>query len=197
MYLLSLIKKLYWFLFRIFVPPVCYSCSDYISEGDVLCEICYSHVYPVAPLYRKVRSYRVGIYAYAKYHGPLRKMILAKKYGKRSVFYGLAYLMKKQKVLPHLQADILIPVPLHWSRTFRRGFNQSAILAEELARFLRADLFDGASRVKELVINHLFQKLIDKKIWLQPFFSKIKSGSRASMLLLLMTYLQLGLLFYL
>lgn len=143
------IKKIYWFILRLFIPPICYSCSVYVAEGDVLCEICLSHVYPVAPLYKKVRSYKVGIYAFSKYHGPLRRMILSKKYGKRNVFYGLADLMCKQTMLQHLEADYLIPVPLHWSRYLSRGFNQSEIIAERLATFLGARLFSKVKRLKK------------------------------------------------
>ena len=35
--------------------------------------------------------------------------------------------------LRSLQADVVIPVPLHWTRRWRRGFNQSELLAQALA----------------------------------------------------------------
>lgn len=143
------IKKIYWFFLRLFIPPICYSCSVYVSEGDVLCEICLSHVYPVAPLYKKVQSYRVGVYAFSKYQGPLRRMILSKKYGKRTVFYGLADLMSKQELLKHLEVDCLVPVPLHWTRYLSRGFNQSEILAERLGGLLGVSVFTKVKRLKK------------------------------------------------
>ena len=142
------IKKIYWFLFRLFVPPICYSCSDYVEEGSILCEICQSHVYPVAPLYKKVGSYKIGIYAFAKYHGPMRRMILSKKYGKRATFYGLADLMWEQTIIRHLQVDCFVPVPLHWTRRLHRGFNQSEIIAEKLAGFLSVPVVSSVQRTK-------------------------------------------------
>ena len=33
-----------------------------------------------------------------------------------------------------LEADYIVPVPLHWSRTFTRGYNQSVLFCEELSR---------------------------------------------------------------
>jgi ComF family protein len=36
------------------------------------------------------------------------------------------------------QADLVCPVPLHWSRYLRRGYNQSALLAKLLAKALEA-----------------------------------------------------------
>ncbi|MBY0432162.1 MAG: ComF family protein, partial [Rhodospirillales bacterium] len=32
------------------------------------------------------------------------------------------------------EADLLVPVPLHWGRLFRRRYNQAALLAVHLAR---------------------------------------------------------------
>ena len=36
--------------------------------------------------------------------------------------------------------DIVIPVPLHWTRRWRRGYNQSEVIARELADVLGAEL---------------------------------------------------------
>ena len=41
----------------------------------------------------------------------------------------------------HLQdIDLVIPVPLHWYRRWKRGYNQAAVLAGEIARELGAEL---------------------------------------------------------
>ena len=40
--------------------------------------------------------------------------------------------------------DTVIPVPLHWSRKWSRGYNQAEIIARELARGLGAELNPGA-----------------------------------------------------
>lgn len=36
--------------------------------------------------------------------------------------------------------DLVIPVPLHWTRRWKRGYNQAEVIAEEVARELRAHL---------------------------------------------------------
>ena len=36
-------------------------------------------------------------------------------------------------------ADILVPVPLHWTRLFARRFNQAALLTQALAKLLEAE----------------------------------------------------------
>jgi ComF family protein len=37
------------------------------------------------------------------------------------------------------EADILIPVPLHWTRLFARRFNQAALLTQALAKLVEAE----------------------------------------------------------
>ena len=36
--------------------------------------------------------------------------------------------------------DVVIPVPLHWARQWRRGYNQAEVIARELASALGAEL---------------------------------------------------------
>ncbi|OGS37743.1 MAG: hypothetical protein A2293_05085 [Elusimicrobia bacterium RIFOXYB2_FULL_49_7] len=40
------------------------------------------------------------------------------------------------------EADMVIPVPLHWTRKFNRGYNQSALLAEIVARHMNKPFFE-------------------------------------------------------
>lgn len=75
-----------------------------------------------------------GIYAATLYTPVSRKLILAYKHGRR---IALARLMARQIAsrLPHDGVTrSIVPVPLHRWRLWRRGFNQAALLAHELAR---------------------------------------------------------------
>ena len=48
---------------------------------------------------------------------------------------------------PHFaDVDMVIPVPLHWWRKWRRGYNQAEVIAAELAKALHAQL-----RTRDLV----------------------------------------------
>ena len=67
------------------------------------------------------------------YEGALRRIIHAFKYsGHRSLAAPLARLMVAKGRDALAGADLIVPVPLHYTRALRRGFNQ----AEELARYL-------------------------------------------------------------
>ncbi len=47
------------------------------------------------------------------------------------------------------QADIICPVPLHWSRYLERGYNQSALLAKDLAKNLDIEFSKLLIRAKK------------------------------------------------
>ena len=48
---------------------------------------------------------------------------------------------KRLAAAPHFaDVDVVVPVPLHWSRQWRRGYNQAEVIARELADVLGASL---------------------------------------------------------
>ncbi|MEM6467889.1 MAG: ComF family protein [Pseudomonadota bacterium] len=66
-----------------------------------------------------------------------RKLVLSLKHGDRSDLARPAAQWLARAAKPLLRDQMLIaPVPLHWSRMLKRRFNQSAVLAEALARHL-------------------------------------------------------------
>ena len=84
-------------------------------------------------------------YAYAAalflYKGAYRAIPRALKYhGNLAAgrYFG-AQLGRRLSSAPHFaDVDLIIPVPLHWTRRRSRGYNQSAVLARALATVLRA-----------------------------------------------------------
>ncbi len=89
-----------------------------------------------------------GAFSYGFYEGPLRRLIhLFKFEGVPSLAAPLGrYLVR---ALPRdCQFDVIVPMPLHWYRKWRRGFNQSELLAQEVARKLGLPVSAGALRRK-------------------------------------------------
>ncbi len=67
------------------------------------------------------------------YNDPSRKLVLAFKHGRR---IALAPMMARLMSARLTEVDagwLVIPVPLHRWRLWRRGFNQAALLASEIA----------------------------------------------------------------
>lgn len=75
-----------------------------------------------------------AVYSFGVYDGALRRLIQLFKYD------GIRPLAKPMGIwlaqaFPRDQRfDAIVPVPLHWRRNLRRGFNQSALLADEVSR---------------------------------------------------------------
>jgi ComF family protein len=83
--------------------------------------------------------------AIGPYEGALRSIVHALKYGgRRSVAPRLGALMRTTAADLLHDVDVVIPVPLHWRRKQRRGFNQ----AEDLARSIGVPLLKALKRVR-------------------------------------------------
>lgn len=75
-----------------------------------------------------------GVAAGTLYNDPSRRLVLAFKHGNRIALAPLLARLIAAK-LPFVdQGWLLVPVPLHRSRLWKRGFNQAALLAREIAR---------------------------------------------------------------
>ena len=73
-------------------------------------------------------------YAYGFYDGTLAKLVRTYKYGRvQTLARPLGGLLSA--ALPRDEEfDVIAPMPLHWRKRWQRGFNQSELLARELAR---------------------------------------------------------------
>jgi ComF family protein len=146
-----------WRAVRPITPPVCDSCGDPLANRHqspipgpkslgVLCRPCCGRERIIE------RARAVG-----EYEGTLRELIHALKYGRRrSMAASLAAQMRSRGAPLLDTADGVVPVPLHWRREYRRGFNQ----ARELARHLGLPLIDVLIRMRhtrpqvELAASH-------------------------------------------
>jgi ComF family protein len=73
-------------------------------------------------------------YCFGSYEGTLRELIHLYKYGRvRTLSQPLADLLAKALPLDE-RLDAVTAVPLHWRRQWQRGFNQSELLAQAIAR---------------------------------------------------------------
>ena len=89
-----------------------------------------------------------GVYSYGSYEGTLRTLIHLFKYEKiHTLARPLAGLMAR--VIPREERfDAIVPMPLHWRRRWQRGFNQSELLANVIARKWNVPVVRAVRRVK-------------------------------------------------
>ncbi|WP_232332692.1 ComF family protein [Novosphingobium aquimarinum] len=153
------------------LPPRCPLCGDGISAQTGLCSACWNKlVIPgepacklcqrpfdedevgedavCAPCLAKAPQHD-GVAAATLYNEASKQLVLALKHGNR---IALAPMMAHQIAakLPMLKpGTLIVPVPLHRARLWSRGYNQAAILGEELARLTGMMLVvDGLLRRK-------------------------------------------------
>lgn len=92
----------------------------------------------------------IRVISVTPYEGIYKDLIQNIKYGAdRTLAVPLGYLMSARFKMERIKVDVIIPVPLHPRREMERGFNQSLILAQEIAVHLRKPiLLDILTRVK-------------------------------------------------
>lgn len=114
--------------------------------SDCLCQSCFDCLPFGAPLvgFYKLDSTvqaQLPIISSIKFEGKIRELIHRFKYGNdRLLANDLAFITLSawSALLEFMPASdiILVPVPLHWQRKYKRGFNQSELLADSMAAVL-------------------------------------------------------------
>jgi ComF family protein len=106
-------------------PPQCACCGlpfPYDTGADARCGACLAD----EPPYARAR-------AVFRYDDASRGLVLAFKHGDRThsaPAYGRWMARAGAELL--VEADLLMPVPLHWTRLFARRYNQAALLAHAI-----------------------------------------------------------------
>lgn len=81
-----------------------------------------------------------GIAAATLYNDASRKLVLAFKHGGRIALADMLARLVAAKVPKTDEPCLVVPVPLHRWRLWRRGFNQSALLARSVSKLIHGEL---------------------------------------------------------
>ncbi|MFO1113309.1 MAG: ComF family protein [Rhodospirillales bacterium] len=136
-----------WPRVRFLTEPLCTSCGMpfefEVADGSV-CAACAGAMRPWA----RVR-------AAIAYDDGSRAFILAFKNGDRTdAAHTFAPWMAAAGRRLLTDADLLVPVPLHWTRLFARKYNQAALLAQAVGRLagrpVAVDLLQRTKRTRKL-----------------------------------------------
>jgi len=129
---------------ELFRYPLCRSClhAPEPLSAEFFCVSCrtpFQNAFPLDPQGRCAicRSGLRGFdaaYSFAAYEGVMRQLIHLYKYARIKTLAGpLADLLARAMPLDE-SFDAIVPVPLHWFRKWRRGFNQAELLARSLSK---------------------------------------------------------------
>lgn len=136
------------------LPPRCLNCGATVGEVDALCGPCWAGMTFFAPPWCAVCGlpfpHPMGDGAICgdcarrtpnwdrarsvlRYDKHSRRLVLMLKHGDHTHLAGaFGQWMRRAGAEVLADADLLVPVPLHWSRLFARRFNQSALLAQAI-----------------------------------------------------------------
>ncbi|HKM69823.1 MAG TPA: ComF family protein [Stellaceae bacterium] len=133
------------------LPPRCLSCGEIVDEPDALCGGCWSAITFFAPPWcvlcglpfphpmgedalcgacARGRPAWDQARAVLRYDKNSRRLVLGLKHGDQThVAAAFGRWMHRAGGEVLSGADLLVPVPLHWTRLFQRRYNQAALLA--------------------------------------------------------------------
>ena len=156
------------------LPPRCPACGAIVSDDGAFCAPCWAKLDFISgpgcarcglPLEQELGADMQcaaclaeppphdGVRAVVAYGPVARAVVLKLKHGAR---IGMARIIGRHlaRLAESEPGTLLVPVPLHRWRIWRRGFNQSALLAREVARRtgleMRADLIERRKRTPML-----------------------------------------------
>jgi len=146
----GVISSFFSFFKSLFLPAICAYCKKFLSQQVIFCVPCKEKIFPIVS--KKIditQSVSVTVFAVSDYKDPLKKLILAKGWSDAVASHQMGQLLWEFTPLQQLDCDVIVPVPLHWTRYAWRGFNQ----AEEIARIIQKKknipLLSALKRVKK------------------------------------------------
>ncbi|SHK20103.1 comF family protein [Roseomonas rosea] len=125
---------------HLIVPPFCDQCGlpfEHEGEGEAgLCPRCVA----APPAFDRAR-------AAFTYNEAVMRLVLPLKYGDRTELAApLARHMAAAGAALLAEAEVIVPVPLHRWRLFRRRYNQAALLARQIGRIAGRPVLPDALR---------------------------------------------------
>jgi competence protein ComFC len=131
-----------------FMPSLCAYCKNFLSTTDILCAECKHTIFPIVSKQIDVTpSFSMTVFAISDYKDPLKKLILAKGWSDPLASYQMGKLLWEYLPLQSLDYEVIVPIPLHWTRYAWRGFNQ----ADEIAHVIQ--------KKKNVPLKHLLKRV--------------------------------------
>lgn len=150
-----LFKRLAEDLLSLLFPNLCCGCGAYLYVGeDQLCTNCIYHLpytdhhlhqqnLAARQLWGRLPCNAVMSLLYFKKGSRTQNIIHSLKYkGRKELGIKLGHMIAEKLIESPAfnNIDLIIPVPLHWSKAKKRGYNQSQLIAEGIAAILHIPL---------------------------------------------------------
>ncbi|MBS1988224.1 ComF family protein [Candidatus Dependentiae bacterium] len=134
---------------QVIYPSLCRTCDRIILPQSVFCTACIQEIKPIVSTFLPITSgMSMPVFAAGSYQGPLKALVLRKFNGDMLASKQLAHVMLATMPFDVINADLVIPVPLHWWRYAQRGYNQAVIMAKEIGKELKVPAYSMLVRSK-------------------------------------------------
>ena len=168
-------------LVDLFFPKVCYGCSDMLTDHEAfMCTSC-RHELPVTNFhFNQDNSVAKIFYGRSRIETATSLLRFQKKGIVQHLLHNLKYrghedigvflgqwLGGELKTIPcYKSVEIVIPVPLHPKKLKKRGYNQVAKFAMELAKSLGADYADDVLLKQTNTSSQVYKNRLER--WTNP-----------------------------
>ena len=120
---------------------ICHKCSLPLPDGGATCSDCKSNKDIYFEVLKSPYTYSIQ----------MKKLIKNLKYSKRiflakDLSVKLSEFIVKEDIDKNI--DIVVPVPMHWFKKLKRGYNQAELLAENVAEFINKPMYNALIRTK-------------------------------------------------
>lgn len=134
---------------QIIAPPFCAYCKNFLKTRTIFCISCSEKINQVVSVQIPITaSKNMMVMAACEYKEPVKSLIIAKSWGDIIAGEQLGQITWEYSYFKHIPCDYLIPVPLHWLRTAKRGYNQAEEIAKTLAKLKGSEVAPIVARVR-------------------------------------------------
>lgn len=155
-----IITLFFQFCNQLLFQSYCSACRVLIfSADDILCNACIKQIDSIASIAIPLtKTKQMRIFALSNYQAPLRQLILAKTRSDIIASKQLGLLIWQMSCLKNMHFDVIIPVPLHWTRSAWRGYNQAYEIARVIAQKSGKPIVQAVRRKKRTAYQLYFSK---------------------------------------
>lgn len=134
---------------QIIAPPFCTHCKNFLKVRSIFCISCEQKINQVVSVQIPITaSKNMMVMAACEYKEPVKSLIIAKSWGDIIAGDQLGHITWEYSYFKHVPCDYLIPVPLHWLRTAKRGYNQAEEIAKTLAKLKQVEVASIVARIR-------------------------------------------------
>lgn len=154
--------KFITYIASLIFPNICFSCKQEIVQDLLLCNNCLSDINPIISSILSInKNINIRVYGIGKYTGILQKLILRKNYHDITTSRHLGLLAGRFLLNKHMlnTIDLLVPIPLHWTRYAYRGYNQSYEISKGIESITGIQTYNLLTRTKKTKCQTTCNKL--------------------------------------